>query len=153
MSTFPLTEIDRKIITELSTDGRLPYKTLAERVGIATSTCHSRVQALEKRGVIRGYRAEIDPLAAGQLVSALILIGVHPMQRSLVPVIAEELRGIPGVQQVFLIGGDKDLIVHVSTESVHSLRKLIAEHLASKETLTQTQTQIVFEHLTGVSPL
>lgn len=152
MNRIQLSEIDRRILAELAIDGRTPYKVLADRVGIPASTCHGRVRALEQQGVIRGYRADIDPLAAGHMVSALILITVHSHQRGLVTQVAEAVRHIPGVQQVFLIGGEKDIVVHVSTSSVEELRNLIAEHLATQQALTQTETQIVFEHLSGTRP-
>lgn len=153
LSSVHLTDIDRKIVTALARHGRLPYKELATQVGIPTSTCHGRVQALEERGVIRGYQADIDAEALGQAVSALILVAVRADQRDQVPVLAEELRSVPGVQQVFLIGGEKDLVLHVACESVSALRMLIAEHLSNRPALAQTQTQIVFEHLSGLQPV
>ena len=153
MNTIQLTDVDHLILQELARDGRLPYKILAERVGVPTSTCHARVKALEERGVIRGYRADIDPTAAGKHMNALILISIHGERRDAVPLVTEELRRIPGVQQVFLIGGEKDLIVHVSTSSIQDLRNLISQYLGPNENLTQTQTQIIFEHFPGLSPI
>lgn len=153
METLQLSEIDRHIVAALAQFGRIPYKDLATEVGIPTSTCHGRVRALEERGVIRGYRADISPEAIGQGVSALIMLRVHNNQRDRVPGLTEELRKVPGVQQVFLIGGDKDLVVHVSCESVQALRTLIADHIGSNPALAQTQTQIVFEHSQGLNPL
>lgn len=153
MERLQLSDIDRRIVTALSQFGRLPYKDLAAEVGIPTSTCHGRVRALEERGVIRGYRAEIAPEAVGQAVSALIMLRVHAHQRDLVPMLTKDLRSIPGVQQLFLIGGDKDLVVHVACSSVQALRSLISEHLGSNAALAQTQTQLVFEHLVGLTPL
>ena len=152
METVQLTDVDRRILNVLALHGRLPYKELAVQVGIPTSTCHGRVQALEERGVIRGYRVEIDPDAMGCGVSAMIMVRIHSHERSRVNTLSDELRRIPGVQQIFLIGGDKDLVLHVSCESVQALRALIAEHLGSHPALTQTQTHLVFEHLVGLSP-
>lgn len=60
-----LDDTDRRILRELARDGRLSYKELAARTGVPVSTCHGRVRALEEAGVIRGYRADIDPVAAG----------------------------------------------------------------------------------------
>ncbi|QIK62645.1 Lrp/AsnC family transcriptional regulator [Leucobacter viscericola] len=153
METLQLSDIDRRIVAALAQFGRIPYKELAAEVGIPTSTCHGRVRALEERGVIRGYRADISPEAIGQSVSALIMLRVHSHQRDRVPTLTSQLQHIPGVQQVFLIGGDKDLVVHVACESVPALRTLIAEHFGSNSALAQTQTQIVFEHLPGLTPL
>lgn len=152
MEPIQLNEIDRRIVNALARHGRIPYKELAKQVGIPTSTCHGRVQALEERGVIRGYRVEIDPEALGKSVSALIMFRVHSSHRDKVDTLSDELRRVPGVQQVFMIGGDKDIIVHVACESVPALRQLIAEHFGDNPMVTQTQTQLVFEHLPGLSP-
>ena len=54
--------IDRKIIAELQSDGRLSITELAERVNLSLSPCHRRLRALEQEGVITGYRANLDPL-------------------------------------------------------------------------------------------
>jgi DNA-binding Lrp family transcriptional regulator len=152
VESIHLSDIDRRIVNVLALHGRIPYKELAAQVGIPTSTCHGRVQALEERGVIRGYRVDIDPEALGKSVSALIMLRVHSQQRDRVNTLSEELRRVPGVQQVFLIGGDKDLVVHVSCESVQALRALIAENFGNNSAVTHTQTQLVFEHLPGLSP-
>lgn len=153
MNNFRLSESDRRIVRELSRDGRLPYKELAARTGLPVSTCHGRVRALEDAGVIRGYRADIDPVAAGADVQALISVTAKGTHRDQVPELTQRFRLVPGVQSVFLLGGDRDLVVHVACESVGALRELIQVHLGSDPALDQTRTQIVFEHSRGVDPL
>ncbi|MGO3148007.1 MAG: Lrp/AsnC family transcriptional regulator [Leucobacter sp.] len=153
MNHFQLDESDRLIIRELTQDGRIPYKELAARTGLPVSTCHGRVRALEKAGIIRGYRAEIEPVAAGADVQALISLTVRGTHRNIVPDVAAELARIPGVQSVFLLGGDRDIVAHVACASVTDLRQLIQSHLGAHPALDQTHTQIVFEHIRGTRPL
>ena len=152
MNAIQLSEVDQRIVDTLATHGQLPYKELADRVGIPVSTCHGRVRALEARGVIRGYRVEIDPEALGRSVAALIMVGVQGHHRDRVTEIAAEVRKIPGVQQLFLIGGERDMIVHVACESVPALRAMLAKHFGSNPALAQTSTQILFDHLAGANP-
>ncbi|MGH3249392.1 MAG: Lrp/AsnC family transcriptional regulator, partial [Trebonia sp.] len=54
-----LDDIDRHIVRELARDARTANNALAERVGIAPSTCLGRVRSLRERGVIRGYHADV----------------------------------------------------------------------------------------------
>jgi len=61
-----LDDIDRHIVRELARDARVANNALAERVGIAPSTCLGRVRSLRERGVIRGYHADVDPAALGR---------------------------------------------------------------------------------------
>jgi len=153
VNRIQLTEADRKILQELSRDGRLSNKDLAERVGLPRSTCHGRVRALEEAGAIRGYRADIDPEAAGAGVEAMIFVGVLSHVRNRLPLIAARLRSAPGVQHVFVIGGDHDFVLHVACRSVPALRDFISLHLGSDPDLGPTRTQIIFEHHAGSSPV
>ncbi|GAA4478544.1 Lrp/AsnC family transcriptional regulator [Microbacterium panaciterrae] len=146
-----LTPTDRRILDELARDGRLSNKELAARVELPRSTCHGRVRALEDAGVIRGYHAELDPVAAGAAVEALIMVAVKDDARDLVPGITARLRGTPGVQRVYLIGGVHDLVIHVACESVPALRDFLRTHLGSDPALGQTQTQLIFEQHGGAA--
>ena len=146
MNAIRLTSTDRRILDELSRDGRLSNKELAARVGLPRSTCHGRVRALEEAGVIRGYHAEVDPVAAGAGVEALILVAVREGMRDRVPEITERIRRIPGVQRVYLIGGVHDLVIHVASGSVPALRDFLRTHLGSDPSLGQTQTLQVAHH-------
>ena len=60
-----LEKTETAILRLLEEDGRLSYAELGEKVGLSKSPCWSRVRDLEQRGVIRRYRAEIDPAAVG----------------------------------------------------------------------------------------
>src|SRR5689334_7310424 len=57
--------LDRAILRQLQVDGRLTNVELAERIRLSPSPCLRRVRALEAAGVIRGYRADVDPVAVG----------------------------------------------------------------------------------------
>lgn len=61
-----LSEIDARILRVLEEDGRASGAKLAEAVGVSSSTCQRRVKELEKKRVIRSYRAQIDPAALGR---------------------------------------------------------------------------------------
>ncbi|WP_311244626.1 Lrp/AsnC family transcriptional regulator [Microbacterium sp. WCS2018Hpa-23] len=150
--TFTLTDSDRRILRELSQDGRLSNKELAVRVGLAPSTCHGRVRMLEDAGVIRGYRAVVDPQAAGAAISALISVAVLDHARSQVTELIPLMQAIPGVQQVFLLGGDRDVVIHVAMADVPALREFIRVHVGSHPDLGQSQTQLIFDHAAGTAP-
>ncbi|MFK0073344.1 Lrp/AsnC family transcriptional regulator [Arthrobacter woluwensis] len=153
MNRIQLSAADRRILAELSRDGRLSNKELAARVGLPRSTCHGRVRALEEAGVIRGYHADIDPEAVGTSVEAMIFVSVHSNVRNRLPVVANRLRSIPGVQRIYLIGGDHDFVLHIACESVPALRDFIKLHLGSDPDLGRTETQIIFEQHAGKSTM
>jgi Lrp/AsnC family transcriptional regulator, leucine-responsive regulatory protein len=60
-----LDRIDRKILTILQQEGRMPVTELAGKVGLSTSPCAERVKRMERDGVISGYHARVSPAALG----------------------------------------------------------------------------------------
>lgn len=70
--------LDRRILHELGTDGRVSVRELAERISLSTSATSERVRRLERRGVILGYRAEVSPAATGRPLDAVIGVRAHP---------------------------------------------------------------------------
>src|ERR1700676_2824736 len=67
-----LDDIARKLLDELQNDARVSYAELGRRVGLSPSATAERLRHLEEAGVIRGYRADIDPLCLGLSVAAII---------------------------------------------------------------------------------
>jgi DNA-binding Lrp family transcriptional regulator len=69
-------DISARILRILSVDGRISNLVLAERVGLSPSACLRRVQELERAGVIRGYRARLDPVQTGRAYVVLVAVGL-----------------------------------------------------------------------------
>lgn len=65
---------DRVILSILQEDARATYAHIAAQVGLSASSVHDRVRKLERRGIIRGYRASVDAGAVGLDVTALISV-------------------------------------------------------------------------------
>ena len=71
---MPLDPVDLNIVQHLARDGRMSYAALGRLVNLSTAAVHYRVKALERRGVIRGYAARIDPVAVGLGLSGLVAV-------------------------------------------------------------------------------
>ncbi len=71
-----LDEISRKILRVLSDDGRISNLQLADQVGLSPSACLRRVQDMERRGVIQGYRARLDPAQTGRAYVVYVAVGL-----------------------------------------------------------------------------
>ncbi|MFQ1699751.1 Lrp/AsnC family transcriptional regulator [Loktanella agnita] len=71
-----LDPINAAILRELSTDGRISNLLLAEKVGLSPSACLRRVQELERSGVIKGYRARLDPAQTGRAYVVYVAVGL-----------------------------------------------------------------------------
>jgi DNA-binding Lrp family transcriptional regulator len=145
----PLDEVDRRLVTELSADARLPNNALAARVGIAPSTCLGRVRALRERGVLRGYHADVDPAALGRPLQAMIAVRLASGARGHLSGFAEKMVALPEVRNVFFLGGADDFLVHVATAGSESLRDFVVHHLSSDPDVALTETNLIFDHLRG----
>ena len=108
-------DLDRTIITILAEDGRTPYRQIAERTGVATTTVHQRVRRLTEQGVIAGTRIIIDWEAVGLPVTALVSVeapGDIPLAD-----VAESIASIPFVQDCHAVTGEFDLLLTVRARS------------------------------------
>ena len=69
--------VDRQIIEQLQLNGRMTNAELAERVGIAPSTCVARVRSLVSRGIITGFTASVDPAVMGMTLQVLVSVTIR----------------------------------------------------------------------------
>ncbi|HEX7161537.1 MAG TPA: Lrp/AsnC family transcriptional regulator [Trebonia sp.] len=141
-----LDDIDRHIVRELARDARVANNALAERVGIAPSTCLGRVRSLRERGVIRGYHADVDPSALGRPLQAMIAVRLQSHARSRIRGFVAEVAGLPEVLNVFFLAGKDDFLLHVAAASTASLREFV-ETLSSNGDVSYTETSLIFEHI------
>ena len=144
--TIPtLDRIDQALLRELQNDARLSNKELAERVGVAPSTCLERVRALRTRGVILGYHAEVEPAALGRPVQAMIAVRIRRHSRELVDGFRDHALGLPETISVANVSGADDFLVHVAVESTDALRTMLLDRIASRPEVVHTETHLVFD--------
>jgi len=148
-----LDEIDLAILRELEADGRISNKDLADKVGVAPSTCHARMRVLRENGVIRGFAAEVDPEAVGRGLQAIIAVRLQAVARGRLGRFARTLTERPEVRDVYLLGGADDVLVHVAVADSRALRQFVVEHLSTRQEVAHTQTSLVFEHLRAPASL
>jgi DNA-binding Lrp family transcriptional regulator len=142
-----LDEIDKQLLRDLAADARLPNNALAERAGIAPSTCLGRVRALRARGVIRGYHADIDPAALGRPIQAMIAVRLQSHARGHIPAFMAKIAKLPEVLNVFFLGGADDFLVHIAAASTDNLRDFVVVNLSGDPDVALTETNLIFEHV------
>jgi DNA-binding Lrp family transcriptional regulator len=141
-----LDDVDRALVSLLRSDARMSNAKLAEHVGIAPSTCLTRVRSLIERGVLRGFHADLDPRALGLGLEALISVGIKSGARKAIAAFSEEMQSLPEVVQVFFLGGAEDFIVHVATRDTDHVRQFVVDNLSAHPSVSFTRTSLVFEH-------
>ncbi|MBN2629802.1 MAG: Lrp/AsnC family transcriptional regulator [Rhodobacteraceae bacterium] len=106
-------EIDQKILRELSRDGRMSNLDLAARIGLSPSACLRRVQELERRGVIKGYRAVLNPAAIGVGFVAYVTVGLNTHTKAAQEAFERAVARAPQVTECHNITGTVEYLLRV----------------------------------------
>ena len=146
LQAIELDEVDRELVRILGENARITNAELAAQVGIAQSTCITRVRALVANGVITKFTAEVEPSALGLATQVLISVTLRAGARAHLSDFMNEMRALPEVVQVFFLGGSEDFIVHLAVRDSDAVREFVLENLSSNATVASTRTNMVFEH-------
>lgn len=126
-------EVNLRLLTELQANPRLSMAELARRVGMSAPAVTERVQRLERTGVIKGYRMEVDPAALGLPVTAFARI--RPLPGSL-PKIAQLAAEIPWVTECYRITGEDCFLVKLHAHAINELEDILDRFLTYGNTTT-----------------
>ncbi|MEU1802372.1 Lrp/AsnC family transcriptional regulator [Streptomyces sp. NPDC019937] len=121
--------MDRAIIAELERDGRLTNVELAHRVGLTTGPCLRRVQRLTADGVIRGYRAVIDPTAVGRSFEVLLDLTLDSQDAETTQHLEQTLARAEEVLELRRLFGSPDYFVRVAVADLAAYEAFLSGHV------------------------
>ncbi|HID17003.1 TPA: Lrp/AsnC family transcriptional regulator [Candidatus Bathyarchaeota archaeon] len=127
----------------LQEDARKPFKEMAERAGVSEATIHVRVKRLRREGVIKGFKAIVDPKLVGKATTAFILVKAD--QRTFSKAM-EKVKGMDDVYEVYDVTGSYYAILKVRTKDTEELASLI-DKIGSVEGVTATETAVVLRSI------
>jgi len=134
-----LDAVDRQILAELQSDGRMTNVELARRVDLSAPPCLRRVRRLEEAGIIRGYHAEVDPVALGWEITFFALVGLESQKQALLQAFQEEVKQWPEVRECHMIRGGGDFLLRVvARDTAHE--NALTNRLTSHATVSRVQT-------------
>jgi DNA-binding Lrp family transcriptional regulator len=146
-SATDVDRIDRVILEQLQKNARLSYKELAGRAGVAPSTCLERVRSLRARGVITGFRAEVELARVGRTLEALVAIRFHSHSRELAERFVDHVLSLPETIGLFNVTGEDDYLLHVAVADAEHLRGFVLDRLGTRSEVASVRTSLVFEHV------
>ena len=133
-------DADRRLLEALRHDARMSLKELAEHVGLSSPSVAERIRRLQERGVIRGFTVEIDPVALGFPLQAIVRIRPLPGKIHLVQRLIEET---PQIVECDKITGDDCFVarLHVrSMQEIDSILDRIADKASTSTSMVKSQT-------------
>jgi Lrp/AsnC family leucine-responsive transcriptional regulator len=125
-SKVDLDQVNIRILQALADDPRLSMSALGRRIGLSAPAVTERVQRLERSGVIRGYRLDIDPAAIGLPVAAWVRVRPGPGQ---LMKIADLAKTMPEVVECHRITGEDCFLLKVYVPAVDQLETVLDRFL------------------------
>lgn len=137
--------INEKILQELRRDGRLANTELASRVGLSPSACLRRVQELERRGIISGYRAVISPQARGVGFTAYVTIGLSKHSTGAQKEFERLCLAAPAVRECHNITGAVEYLLRVELADLAAYKQFHADVLGNFPWIATMTTHVVMD--------
>ena len=122
-------EIDQRILKELQENGRLTNVELADRVGLSPSPCLRRVRALEKSGVIKGYKTLVDQETVGLPISVFVMVSLEKQVEAAWQEFEKRIRELPEVMECYLMTGEMDYLLRVVTRDIQTYERFLIHDL------------------------
>jgi Lrp/AsnC family leucine-responsive transcriptional regulator len=123
--------VDLRILHELCADPRAAMSSIGRRVGMSAPAVTERVQRMQDKGIIRGYRVDVDPAAIGFPIAAWVRVRPGPGQLTK---IAELARELPEVVECHRITGEDCFLMKVHVSAVDALETVLDRFLLFGQT-------------------
>jgi Lrp/AsnC family transcriptional regulator, leucine-responsive regulatory protein len=138
-------KFDELILQELKNNGRMPNTELAEKIGLSPSACLRRVQELEKRRTIKGYRAVLNNENMG--INFVALIGVGLRDHSIDSQLAFEkaISSAEEVKECHNVTGAFEYFLRIETKDINSYKRFHADVLGSIPQVSTITTHVVMD--------
>jgi len=134
-----LDETDRMILRELQRDGRRSFKKIGEDAGVSEATVFVRVRKLQEKGVLKSFKAVVDPKAVGKSLTAIVLVRAYPKT---FPGMLNALKKFDDINEIYDVTGQYYSILKIRTSGTDELGKII-DQIGTVEGIAGTETIIV----------
>lgn len=136
---------DLRILRELARDGRMPVTDLATRVGLSKSPVQARLRRLIETGVIRGFRAVLDPVALRREHVAFVEVKLKDTSERALNAFNARVREVPEIEQCHMIAGAFDYLLKVRTHDIREYRAVLGETISALPHVESTSTHVSME--------
>ena len=137
--------IDRKILALLQVDGRATLTDLAQQVNLSVSRCQRRLREMERAGVIRGYRAEVDGDAIGVGFEVILFVTLQGLDQ--LEEFDAAVDALPNVVQAQRLFGQPDVLIRVVTEDLPAYQRLYDQQLSRLPGVQSITSTIVMKNV------
>jgi Lrp/AsnC family transcriptional regulator, leucine-responsive regulatory protein len=145
--------LDRQMLTILQRDGRISNAALAEHLHLSPSPCLRRLRALERDGVIAGYRAELDRVKLGLGLTVFVEVKVEGHSDRTAEAISQALRAAPEVVAAHIVSGSADFLLEVVVTDLAAYERLLFGTLLRLPNVTDVRSNFALRAVKARAPL
>ena len=139
---FRIDSLDKKIISLLTKNARMPYVEVAKACGVSGAAIHQRVQQMIAGGVIKGSQFNLSPRAMGYNTCAFIGIQLHLISRKSHIEAYNKIMKVPEIVECHHVSGKHSLLIKIYTKTNEHLKDIIIEKIQSIPEVISTETFI-----------
>lgn len=126
---------------------------LASKVGLTVAPCHRRLRDLEASGVIRGYRADVDPAAVGLGFEAIVFVTLRQVERTIMAEFEERVASSPNIVEAQRLFGSPDYLLKVIAADLPAYQRFYDDELAALPAVERLTSTLVMKNLkTNIGP-
>lgn len=140
MSEYKIDEMDRKILSFLVKDARMPFLEIARECGVSGAAIHQRVKKLEESGIITDFSAMVKPSALGFPVCAFIMMNISEANKYNDVIAA--LKNIPEVVECHFITGHSSMLIKLYCSDFDHLMEIVLNAIQKIPGVDSTETMI-----------
>lgn len=148
-----LDAFDRRILEALQAEGRLTNAELAERIGLSATPCLRRVKALERDGLIEGYRATLGRQAVGLGLTVMVGVKVDGHRDDHATAIQEAFQAMPEVVACHLVSGESDFLLEVVVPDLARYERFLLGTLLKLPMVKDIRSNFVIRTVKAAAPL
>lgn len=137
-----LDQIDLKILSILQEEGRVTNVELADRVGISAPPCLRRVRALETKGYISGYHANLDSAKMGFGVTVFAMVGLHSQAEADLLAFEQRVAVLPEVRECHMLNGEIDFILKCVATDLAAFQRFLTRELTAAPNVAHVRTSL-----------
>lgn len=141
--TDKIDKLDRKILSILSTNARIPFKDVAKQCGVSRAAIHQRVQHLVEKGIITGSGFYVNPKSLGY--STCTYVGLNLERGSMYKKVVAELQEIPEIIECHFTTGPYTMMIKLYARDNEQLMDLLNNRMQTIPGVVSTETLISLE--------
>jgi len=137
-----LDSIDRQILRNLQSEGRVTNVELASRAGLTAPPCLRRVRALEEAGIIRGYHADLNPEALGYGITVFAMVSLKSQAEADLRAFEEHVAQLDPVRECHMLNGEIDFVLKIVAHDLQEFQRFLTTHLTPAPNVAHVKTSL-----------